>query len=453
MIMNELLKSKIDELIDANRDDMIEDIARLVAIPSITGNVAENRKALDFIVSRAKEFGFDVSMTKECDVAVIDLMQGDGTASRKTVGILVHVDVVGAGDLSKWNTNPFEMAVKDGFLWGRGTADDKGPAILSLYAMKAVSDLGLYDGGGGNGYMAPESRLLPRPNIRLIVGSSEESVWDDIAHYKAQYDLPDCGFSPDGEFPVFNGENGYADVLLTFGAPAEIESLNAGAAPNTIPSRAEIKIRHGIAEILNGVSAHSSMPEAGDNAILKLCAAHPEFDFARFVNDHFTNLAQSLISADAVSPDAQPQVVHRVSEGIFTSAAPTVLCKTDDQIHLTINIRQASGVTREHIENAFSSRCATYGFQYRISDYHEPMYVNPDSAFLSEMLNVYKAYGLPGEFAQARGSSYAKSMPNFVSWGPVLPSDPDTAHMENECLSIETALISAKLYASYLAVV
>jgi len=47
----------------------------------------------------------------------------------------------------------------------------------------------------------------------------------------------------------------------------------------------------------------------------------------------------------------------------------------------------------------------------------------------------------------APGTSYAKSMKNFVSWGPVLPDEPATAHIEDERISINTIMLATKLYA------
>ena len=47
-----------------------------------------------------------------------------GKNTDKTVWILAHTDVVPAGDLSKWDTEPFEAVVKDGRIYGRGTEDN-----------------------------------------------------------------------------------------------------------------------------------------------------------------------------------------------------------------------------------------------------------------------------------------------------------------------------------------
>src|SRR5699024_11049830 len=57
-------------------------------------------------------------------------------------GVLGHVDVVPVGDLNNWDSDPFELTEKDGKLYGRGTTDDKGPLLASMYALKAILDEG-----------------------------------------------------------------------------------------------------------------------------------------------------------------------------------------------------------------------------------------------------------------------------------------------------------------------
>lgn len=139
--------------------------------------------------------------------------------------------MVGIGDIDKWVQNPFDAKIGNGFIAGRGSVDDKGPVIMSLYAMKAISEL----------------RGVPQKRVRLIVGTCEETQWTDIENYKNEFDLPDYGFSPDGEFPIFNVEKGYCDVKLTFKDKEydDIAGLEAGDSPNTIPSKAEISFAGG----------------------------------------------------------------------------------------------------------------------------------------------------------------------------------------------------------------
>lgn len=57
--------------------------------------------------------------------------------------------------------------IKDGKIYGRGTADDKGPAIAALYAMRAVKECG----------------VPLKHSLRLILGSDEECGSDDLEYY------------------------------------------------------------------------------------------------------------------------------------------------------------------------------------------------------------------------------------------------------------------------------
>jgi len=169
--------------------------------------------------------GMRMGYTADMDAGYAEI--GAGT---ETVSILAHVDVVDIGDPSGWPFDPFTLTqTPDGFLHGRGVVDDKGPVVMCLYALKVLMELG-----------APFRRRL-----RLIVGTREEDVWTDMAHYIAQYGMPDFGFSPDGDFPIFNIERGYCDMHLVFreaGRLMEIEQARAGESPNSVPSRAYLKL-------------------------------------------------------------------------------------------------------------------------------------------------------------------------------------------------------------------
>ena len=141
--------------------------------------------------------------------------------------ILAHLDVVPAGD--GWTvTEPFEPVVKDGKIYGRGTADDKGPAIAALYAMRAVNELG----------------IPMKKNVRLILGTDEECGSSDITHYYSVEKEAPMTFSPDASFPVINIEKGRIGGNFT----AEFEpsdrlpkmvSFHSGTKTNVVPGAAE----------------------------------------------------------------------------------------------------------------------------------------------------------------------------------------------------------------------
>ncbi|KAJ2801257.1 hypothetical protein H4R20_003748 [Coemansia guatemalensis] len=63
-------------------------------------------------------------------------------AQRPTVFIYGHYDVMPAGDEALWRTDPFEMVGRNGYLYGRGVSDDKGPVLAALFAISEMAASG-----------------------------------------------------------------------------------------------------------------------------------------------------------------------------------------------------------------------------------------------------------------------------------------------------------------------
>lgn len=191
----------LDRAVEALRPQLEETLAAWIRIPSVKGDPqpgapfgTDVRRMLD----RALQDGNALlGNARDIDGYACDMEIGEG---EDVIGILAHLDVVPAGD--GWQVDPFGATVKDGKMYGRGTSDDKGPAVAALYAMKAVKDAG----------------IALNKRVRLILGCDEESGMDDIAYYDEKVGLPALGFSPDAEFPVINTEKG----ILQMEARAEM---------------------------------------------------------------------------------------------------------------------------------------------------------------------------------------------------------------------------------------
>ena len=120
------------------------------------------------------------NMDGQCGYA--EMGEGDGM-----VAVLGHLDVVPEAD--GWSHPAYDPVVRDGRMYGRGTIDDKGPVVSALYAMKAVRDAGI-----------PLTR-----RVRLIFGCNEETGAADMKYYLAHGgEIPEAGFTPDGEYPLIN---------------------------------------------------------------------------------------------------------------------------------------------------------------------------------------------------------------------------------------------------------
>ena len=141
------------------------------------------------------------------------------------------------------------------------------------------------------------------------------------------------------------------------------------------------------------------------------------------------------------------QLLERV---LFTTAVPTVLSLEEDGVRLVINVRQRYGTTEQDILSAMSAYTQSYRFRLEITDYMDAMLVDRDLPFLKVMNQVHDEYGVPSGFEVAPGTSYAKSMDRFVSWGPVFQGEPSCAHVEDERLSIDAMLLATKLYSRFI---
>ena len=187
-----MYRKQIEEYIDSHCQDMVEDIFTLCRINS---EKAEAEEGKPYGAGAAEVLAAALEMMEGYGFSVRNYDNYAGTADlnnkEKQLDILAHLDVVPAGE--GWQvTAPYEPVLKDGCLYGRGTADDKGPAVAALYAMRAVKDLG----------------IPLKKNVRLILGTDEECGSSDIRHYYSMEKEAPMTFSPDAEFPVINVEKG-----------------------------------------------------------------------------------------------------------------------------------------------------------------------------------------------------------------------------------------------------
>lgn len=138
--------------IEGSRDDMVEFLGRIIEIPALSplsDGDGEDRKAA-LVEQYLRGMGFDeIEHFDAPDDRVpsgkrpnfIAWLRGDGSGKR--LMIVTHVDIVPPGDMNKWETDPYQAVVKDGKLYGRGVEDNGQSLAASLFAAKALMELGL----------------------------------------------------------------------------------------------------------------------------------------------------------------------------------------------------------------------------------------------------------------------------------------------------------------------
>ena len=137
-----MYREQLEQYIDAHKEEMLADIIELCKIDSAKGPYVEGKpfgegpfQALAKGLEIGEKHGFAIT-NYDNYVGTIDVNDKE-----KQLDILAHLDIVPGGE--GWTvTTPFEPVIKDGKLYGRGTSDDKGPAMTALYAMKAIKELG-----------------------------------------------------------------------------------------------------------------------------------------------------------------------------------------------------------------------------------------------------------------------------------------------------------------------
>ncbi len=422
------------------KPEILRDMAELVGIPSVTSDREKNREALDWLIQRAKSMGLLAMYAVPGEVAIVanpseDLLRNIGTidelaaavriADKETVGILAHVDVVPAD--GEWTVDPFSGESQDGFLWGRGVTDDKGPLLLCLHAM---AELERCYGRAG----------LTR-NVIMIIGSREEEAWSDMEAFNRLGLKPDFGFTPDGEFPITNREKGYIDLAIRFKRLDEDRniSMEGGTAANVVPAFAKLSI-HGIGDMeFRGAATHTSRPEKGINSIVKLACETDRNKLTKntgrildIIENDFGDCFGSGIGMDSGEQHVHGEYFHR------NVLSPTILSTHEDHYSLVVNMRTTWGYDRERVSEILKKSAEDWEAEIEIIESMDPIMVSRNSEFLKTLGDVYRSQRSEEEiFELAYGTSYAKAMPNIVSFGPIFPGAEDSCHEVNERMELE----------------
>jgi acetylornithine deacetylase/succinyl-diaminopimelate desuccinylase-like protein len=139
--------------VDANTKRYIAQLGEAVAIPSISAELDEHLpdivKMLEWTKAHIERLGGNVTLapnpvaTDERPLPPILLGDFLVDPKKKTVCVYGHLDVQPAAKEDGWATDPFVLTEKDGKLYGRGSTDDKGPALSWLWIVEAHQQLGV----------------------------------------------------------------------------------------------------------------------------------------------------------------------------------------------------------------------------------------------------------------------------------------------------------------------
>ncbi len=459
-----MYRKQIEEYIDNHSQEMIEDIFTLCRINSEKMPAEEGKpygpgaaRALAAAMKMAEGYGFAVR-NYDNYVGTADLNHKE-----RQLDILAHLDVVPAGE--GWQvTAPYEPVLKDGRLYGRGTADDKGPAVAALYAMRAVKDLG----------------IPLKKNVRLILGTDEECGSSDIEHYyKIEKEAP-MTFSPDAEFPVINVEKGGLAAHFTGSFPkaqgkARLVSLDAGIKINVVPAKAFAAVEGLNADILErtagavteetgigftfeqegdltritamGDNAHAAHPEGGNNALTGILTFVTRLPLDECPLLTCFRKLLALIPHGDLYGKAMGIAMEDDISGKLTLAF-SMLKVTEDSLDGSFDSRCPICATKENVLMVVKKQMEDIGLTLHNDSMKPPHHVDGNSLFVQTLLKEYEAYtGRKGECLYTGGGTYVHELDNGVAFGAAMPGTDNHMHGADEFAVLEELLVSAKIFA------
>lgn len=434
------------------KDNIMEDLAALVAIPSVAQDGDEQfpfgkqaAKALDFILDRAKQLGFDVENVGNA-AGHAEYGSGDDYAA-----VLTHVDVVPAGE--GWDTDPFELTVKNGRIFGRGVADDKGAAVVALWCLKALADEG----------------VTGVRRLRCIFGCGEEVGMGDMERYFSAQPLPSIAFTPDSAYPVCNREKGILHFTLSIKNDSEkIRSISAGTAVNCVAEKAQAQVicdvdaADKICDIIKstgcqaeklasdngyiikaaGKSAHAMEPHCGKNAAAAMIKAIDSV----LCEDSFVSKAASSVACD-IDGAALGIACEDEPSGKLTFNLGNI-CEDGDKITFGLDVRYPVTKRGEDIIKCLEASAEKYGFELCVQSDVAPIYMPKDDKLIRALCECYEEItGEKAELYSTGGGTYARSLGGHgIAFGMEFPGSPATLlHQANEGYEEEDLMRHAEI--------
>ena len=275
----------------------------MIAIPSES---CDEEKVIQRIRREMESVGFD-----RIEIDPMGNILGYIGTGRHLIAMDAHIDTVGIGNRENWKHDPYAGYEDDEIILGRGASDQEGGMAAMVYAGKIIKELGLDD-----------------DYTLLVTGTVQEEDCDGLCW---QYIIEESGIRPDfvvstepTSLGIYRGQRGRMEILVA----------------------------------VDGVSAHGSAPERGDNAIFKMAPILQELQelHLRLKDDPF--LGKGSLT---------------VSEIFFTSPSR---CAVADGCSISVDRRLTQGETWENALQEIRELPAVKraGGKVTMYDYDRPSY-------------------------------------------------------------------------------
>jgi acetylornithine deacetylase/succinyl-diaminopimelate desuccinylase-like protein len=436
--------STVAEFVNSNRARLLDELKDFLRIPSISTlpeNTGDVQRAAEFVAASLKAAGLEnieIIPTAKHPLVYADWMHAPG---KPTVLCYGHYDVQPPDPLDLWLTPPFEPTERDGNLYGRGTADDKGQMYMHIKAVEALK--------ATTGTLPLNLKFLIEGEEEIGGASITKYVAENPAKFKADVALvSDTALYAEGIPTLCIGLRGlvYTEIEAT-GPMRDLHSgLYGGAAPNAVFGLVELlgklKNADGIVQI---PGFYDDVAEPAD-AEKKSWASLP-FDEKEFLAKEVGSSALTGESDRTVLERvwSRPTLeVHGIAGGFTGAGAKTVIpAKAVAKVSMRLVPNQdPHKIVEAYKQFVQASAPAGIGVEVRVLSAGEPLVVNPSHPAIEVAASVFgNMLGRPTVFTRSGGSipivgDFARNLgiPTILM-GFGLPDD--GLHSPNEKYKIE----------------
>lgn len=233
--MSDTPDSAVRTYTEQHRTAFLDDLAEWLRIPSVSAQPEHDgdvRRSAEWLSAKLKETGFPVAEVWETDGAPAVFAEWPSDdPDAPTVLVYGHHDVQPAAREDGWDTDPFEPVIRDGRMYGRGAADDKGQVFFHTLGVRA--------------HLATTGRTTPAVHLKLLVEGEEES---GSPHFRALVEqragrltadaviVSDTGMWDESTPTVCTGMRGLAECEIELRGPGQ--DIHSGSFGGAVPNPA-----------------------------------------------------------------------------------------------------------------------------------------------------------------------------------------------------------------------
>jgi succinyl-diaminopimelate desuccinylase len=397
------------------------------------------KNALDYFAKLGTDYGFKVD---QCDGYATELSIGD---KGPLIGIYGHSDVVPA--TGSWTNPPFSATLKDGRLWGRGTADDKGPLIAALYAVKLLKDNG----------------LLKNFRVKVVSGGDEERGSSCLRYYFDQHhgEEPRFGFTPDADYPLIYAEKGIRHYALTRIVDlSPIIAMDGGVVSNAVCDKLVVTLKSDkkLEEYLKankvpcdisanefvtiltfkGKAAHGSTPEKGVNAGLIAF---------KTLGDFYKLEPLQLLANVLADPNGKNFGGYNLSKQLGEATYNYGIFNYDGKVlKISLDFRYGEEADPDHLVDNLQAKSKLVG---TLLSEAKPLLFDKNSPLVSTLMKAYRkeTFKLFDKPLAIGGGTYAKEAKNTVAFGASFKGHEGNMHSPDEYIYVEDFNKDIAIYA------